>query len=145
MRQKMRFLSGIIAFFLFFASIPLEVFAAGTTLAITKQPVSQTIVEGKTVTFSITATGAKTYQWQVYDGSSWKNSTFSGNTTNKLTFTSSKDYSGYKFRCIIKDGSNKVTSSAATFKVLEIKTQPKSQTIVEGKTVTCRSSAFIAA
>ena len=87
MRKVKRYFSGIIAMLLLVASIPMNVFGA-TTLAITTQPTSQTIVEGKTVTFSVVATGATSYQWQTYNNSKWTNLSWTGATTNKMTFTS---------------------------------------------------------
>ena len=117
------------------ASIPMNVFGA-TTLAITTQPTSQTIVEGKTVTFSVVATGATSYQWQTYNNSKWTNLSWTGATTNKMTFTSDAKYSGKKFRCVISDGKNKIATDTVVFKVLSIKTQPTTQYVIEGKTVT---------
>ena len=134
MRKVKRYFSGIIAILLLVASIPLNVFGA-TTLAITTQPTSQTVVEGKTVTFSLAATGATSYQWQIYNGKKWTNLTWTGATTNKMTFTSAAKQSGKQFRCLVSDGKTKIASDTVVFKALVIETQPTSQTIVEGKTV----------
>ncbi|MBR5066177.1 MAG: hypothetical protein IKX08_00870 [Lachnospiraceae bacterium] len=67
MRKVKRYFSGIIAILLLVASIPMNVFGA-TTLAITTQPVSQVVLDGKTVGFSVVATGATSYQWQYNKG-----------------------------------------------------------------------------
>ena len=136
MRKVKRYFSGIIAMLLLVASIPLNVFGA-TTLAITSQPTPQTVVEGKTVTFSVTATGAKSYQWQTYSNSKWNNLSWTGATTNKMTFTSDTKYSGKKFRCVISDeNNNKIATDTVVFKALTIKSQPTTQYVIEGKTVT---------
>ena len=74
MRKVKRYFSGIIAILLLVASIPMNVFGA-TTLAITTQPVSQVVLDGKTVGFSVVATGATSYQWQYNKGTGWKNAT----------------------------------------------------------------------
>ncbi|MBR5916764.1 MAG: hypothetical protein IKZ76_01640, partial [Lachnospiraceae bacterium] len=136
MRKVKRYFSGIIAMLLLVASIPLNVFGA-TTLAITSQPTPQTVVEGKTVTFSVTATGAKSYQWQTYSNSKWNNLSWNGATTNTMKFTSDTKYSGKKFRCVISDeNNNKIATDTVVFKVLAIKSQPTTQYVIEGKTVT---------
>ena len=135
MRKVKRYFSGIIALLLLVASIPMNVFGA-TTLAITKQPTSQTVVEGQTVTFSLAATGATSYQWQMYNGKKWTDLSWTGATTNKMKFTSAAKHSGKQFRCLISDGKTKIASDTVVFNALVIETQPTSQTIAEGQTVT---------
>ena len=138
MRKVKRYFSGIIAMLLLIASIPLNVFGA-TTLAITAQPASKTVLEGKSASFSVTATGATSYQWQLNKGSGWVGLSYEtcwpGCKSNKLTVTGDAAKNGYKFRCVVSDGSKKINSNEAVLTILMIKTQPSSQTIIEGNSV----------
>ncbi|SEF48674.1 hypothetical protein SAMN04487934_101313 [Eubacterium ruminantium] len=86
---------------------------------IVTQPVNVSVAKGKTATFSLKAAGANlSYQWQVYvEGKGWKNSGATGNTTNKITFTASAKMNGYKFRCIVTNGTEKVVSNTVTLTV----------------------------
>ncbi len=101
----------------------------GTKLAITKQPVNFTGLVGTQASFSVTAQGdGLTYQWQMYTGGAWKNSSATGAKTNKITFYITGAHNGMKYRCIVKDKyGNSVTSNAATLTVgtkLAITKQP---------------------
>jgi hypothetical protein len=63
----------------------------------TTQPADQTVNEGQTVTFTSTATGANSYQWQLNDGSGWTNivgATAASYTTAAATLS----MSGYAYR-----------------------------------------------
>ena len=141
MRKIRQCLSGIFALLFLVASIPLNGFAA-TNLAITTQPTNQAVVEGANVSFTVAATGATSYQWQVDTGSGWKNltngTTWQGNTTNTLTFVSKSTYLNYKFRCSVSNGSSSIKSNAVTFSFkdpLKITKNPANQTVVAGGTV----------
>ncbi len=101
----------------------------GTKLAITKQPANFTGLVGTQASFSVTAQGdGLTYQWQMYTGGTWKNSSATGAKTNKITFNITSAHNGMKYRCIVKDKyGNSVTSNAATLTVgnkLAITKQP---------------------
>jgi hypothetical protein len=110
--------------------------------AITTQPVSQTVVDGNTATFSVVAAGVPTltYQWQYLSGSTWKAfGAGTGLTTASMTtFATTAAYSGLQFRVVVTDGnSNTVTSNAVTLTVgPAITTQPVSQTVTDGSTAT---------
>ena len=119
MKKVKRYFSGIIAMLLLVVSIPMNVFGA-TTLAITTQPSNQTVVAGKTVSFSVAATGATSYQWQTYNGSKWVSLSWNGAKTNTLKFTSDEKYSGKQFRCVVGDGTNKIATNTVVFKVLKL-------------------------
>jgi hypothetical protein len=75
--------------------------------AVVTQPSNQTISGGGNATFTVTATGAATYQWQEYNLSTWSNitdggtnPTYAGSTTSTLTLTSvPSSYNNYKYRC----------------------------------------------
>ena len=140
MRKVKRFFSGIIALLLLIASIPMNVFGA-TSLTITSQPTNQSVIEGKTVKFTVGATGATSYQWQVDTGSGWKNlsneTTWKGYNTSVLSFVSKASYLNYKFRCVVKDnGGGKVISDVVKFEFFKITSQPTNQSVISGKPVT---------
>lgn len=83
--------------------------------AITVQPVQQTVASGATATFSVTATGATSYQWQVNSSGTWTNvSTGSGGTTSSYTTgTLGTSDIGSLFRC-------QVTNAAGTVNTAEV-------------------------
>ena len=82
-------------------------FAFAESFSITQQPESQTIEEGESVTFTIEATGATSYQWQVNTGTGWANpkstTIWIGAKTNTFTFTPTKTYERFQFRCVLTD------------------------------------------
>lgn len=82
---------------------------------ITVQPVQQTVASGATATFSVTATGATSYQWQVNSSGTWANvSTGSGGTTSSYTTgTLGTSDIGSLFRC-------QVTNAAGTVNTAEV-------------------------
>jgi hypothetical protein len=71
---------------------------------INSEPSSKAICSD-TTSFRINASGASTYQWQRFDGSTWSNITsgpFTGYNSSVLNITSSAStYSGNKFRVIL--------------------------------------------
>ena len=92
-------------------------------LTITSHPSNVSTVSGKTVSFSIQATGnGLTYQWQTSKdgGKTWVNSGLSGNKSQYLFVYATIERAGYKFRCVVfdKDG-NTLTSNYATLIVVE--------------------------
>ena len=106
-------------------------------LGVTKQPATQKVAAGKTVKFTVTATGAgKTYQWQVStDGKTWKNCSSSSAKKSTFTFTGKTSHSGNYYRCRIKDnGGNTVYTDAVKLYVLGITEQPVKKTVTKGKT-----------
>ncbi len=85
----------------------------GTAPSITTHPVSQSVLEGTPVTFSIAATGTAplSYQWQ-------KNNTdIAGATGSTYTLTAALSDNGASFRCIV---TNPVGSSASDAAVLGV-------------------------
>ena len=101
---------------------------------ISTQPKSQTIAEGKSVTFSVTVTGSELkYQWK-------KGGTaISGATSSSYTISSVKPGDAGSYTVTVNNSAGTVTSSAAVLTVTAkptISTQPKSQTVTEGNAVT---------
>ncbi len=106
-------------------------------LGVTTQPKTQKVAVGKTVKYTVAATGAsKTYQWQSStDGKTWKNCTSSKATSATFTFTAKTSHSSNYYRCRIKDsGGNTVYTDVVRLYVLGITTQPTAKTVTEGKT-----------
>ena len=111
----------------------------GTAPAITSQPTNRTICPATNTTFSVIATGAGlTYQWEVFNGTSWSNLTntgiYAGVTTNILRLNVvTSAVSGYQYRCIVSGTcSPSTTSNAATLTVSDVPsiiTQPDNPTI----------------
>ena len=82
-----------------------------TEFSIIKQPTNQTIVAGGAATFSITATGAISYQWQISTdgGKTWQNSNANGAQTN--TITSYSVVNGLCYRCVVTSSAGKTLVS----------------------------------
>ncbi len=92
-----------------------------TPPAFTTQPTSKTICSGANTSFSVAATNATGYQWQVDQGSGFNNLTngapYSGVTTTTLTITgATSTMNGYSYRCVAA-GASSVNSNSATLTV----------------------------
>jgi len=113
-----------------------------TAPALTLQPANSTICEGTNTSFSINAAGTGlSYQWEVYDGSTWSNVTnsgiYSGAVTNTLTLTAATSaVNGYQYRCSVNGACVPgIVSSAATLTIHAapvIIVQPSGSTICSG-------------
>jgi hypothetical protein len=107
--------------------------------SITTQPASQTIVSGKTATFTVAATGTSpmNYQWSM-NGAAISGATTSTYTTPAETTTNNNA----KFTVAVSNSAGSATSNAAVLTVTaatvapSITTQPASQTVIAGKTAT---------
>jgi Immunoglobulin domain len=105
--------------------------------AITAQPVNQTVVDGQTANFSVTATGTApfTYQWRK-NGTAIAGATASSYTTPATVIADS----GATFSVAVTNVAGNVTSSVATLTVNPaapaITTQPANQTVLDGQTAT---------
>jgi hypothetical protein len=99
--------------------------------AITKQPVSQTVVEGQSATFTIEATGTDiTYQWRR------DNQNIAGATADSYTVFDATLDSAAAYTCTVSNVAGSVTSSSATLTVTlrapVITSHPQSAFVVEG-------------
>jgi gliding motility-associated-like protein len=113
---------------------------------ITAQPANAEACVGGNTSIVVAATGtALTYQWQVYNGSTWANASngavYSGVTTATLSITNvTTAMNGYQYRVIISGGcpapvtSNTVTLTTGIAPV--INTQPANTTTCVGSTAT---------
>ncbi len=113
--------------------------------AITAQPSNSTICSGSNTTFSVTASNAVSYQWQVHNGSAWSNVTntgiYTGATTNTLTLTGATSaVNTYQYRCEVTGLTTpNAISNAATLTVNTapaITAQPSNSTICSGSNTT---------
>ena len=108
-------------------------------LSISGQPSDVSASVGETVSFTVTANGAKSYKWQFSkdNGKTWKSSGLEGRTTNTLIVPVTEERIGLMYRCVItgKDGT-KVTSNAAKLvSKLSIIQHPSNVTASIGETV----------
>ena len=112
------------------------------TLSITKHPVSKTAAVGKTVYFSVTATGkGLTYQWQYMPArsSTWSKCGLEGAKTDTVSVPVVNGRNGTSYRCVVTDSTGaSLNSNAATLTLqedLKITKHPSSVTAASGKTV----------
>ncbi|MBQ7278701.1 MAG: immunoglobulin domain-containing protein, partial [Clostridia bacterium] len=83
---------------------------------VTTEPKDATVKAGKTASFSVKAKEAKTYRWQVNDGSGWVDVPKA--TKNKLSLKKvTADMSGNRYRCIVTNADGFVESAAARLTV----------------------------
>lgn len=90
-----------------------------TKLAMTTQPSDATAVQGTTARFTVAAQGAVGYQWQVNDGTGWKN-VEDGSGMNGTTYTTPEttlEMNDWMYRCVVTGSYEVVNSSEATLTV----------------------------
>jgi hypothetical protein len=98
-------------------------------ITISSHPANAAICAGANTSFSITASGVTSYQWEVStdNGATWSNATggiYSNSTTATLTLTNATvTYNNYQYRCVVSGGScaSGTPSSAA---ILTINSTP---------------------
>lgn len=90
--------------------------SVGIPPVITDQPDDDTAADGETAAFSLTATNATSYQWQLDSGSGFANisdATSSSYTTPTLTVGDD----GNEYRCVVTGAGGSVTSNSATLTI----------------------------
>ena len=115
--------------------------------AVTKQPLSVSVLEGQSVIFEATASGfpAPTEQWEIStnNGASWQ--PFAGATSTQLTIaTASTAEDGTQYRAFFQNAAGTAMSAAATLTVraLPVVTQqPASTTVEVGQGATFEAAA----
>ena len=112
------------------------------TTAITDHPDPVTICAGSNAAFSVTATNATGYQWQVNTGSAFTNITNGGVYSNATTATlnitgATAGMNGYQYRCVVS-GTPTVNSNPATLTVNSLSVAP---TGITGNNTICAGSS----
>ena len=114
---------------------------------ITTQPISQPVPSGQTVTFSAAASGTPTptVQWQLSfdNGSTWSDTTL---TSPSFSGTAIPFANGWEVRAVFTNLGGSATTNPATLTVIPdvaptITTQPISQSVPSGQTVTFSAAA----
>ena len=102
--------------------------------AITAEPEDTTVVYGDVARFDVKATGVDLqYQWQLYNGTKWVNSTTTSGKSASLRVTSTKTMNGKKYRCKITSGSKVIYSREVTLTTKTcILNQPANKTVKAG-------------
>ena len=111
---------------------------SATAPTITAQPASQTVALGSAASFSVTATGAPTYQW-TFNGAA-----LSGATNASYAIASVQLSSAGAYRVIVTNGGGTATSAAATLTVVApptIDTQPAAASVTVGNAASFSVSA----
>ncbi|MGN6566639.1 MAG: T9SS type A sorting domain-containing protein [Flavipsychrobacter sp.] len=118
-----------------------------TAPVVTTQPANDTLCAGGTASFSVAAsgTGPLTYQWQIFNGTSWSNipaiAPFSGTTSATMTIAGViAAYNGDQFRCVVSGGCTPAATSNTAVLVVNtapsIISQPSNATVCAGTTAT---------
>jgi hypothetical protein len=113
------------------------VFTVGSPVSISGQPSNISACTNTNASFSIVASNATGYQWQVNEGSGFTNiangAPYSGATTTTLTITAATaGMSGYLYRCVVT-GADSATSNSGTLTVSNTIVTTNSQTNVSCK------------
>lgn len=90
-----------------------------TSVSINQQPANVSICITGNASFSVTATNALSYQWQMNSGPGWTdiadNATYSGSQTNNLTATGvTTAMNTYLYRCVVSNNCGPVYTTTAT-------------------------------
>lgn len=117
---------------------------------ITVQPTAQTVEDGDTATFTVTATGATGYQWQRQDplGGAWANvSGGSGATTASYTTAAlARADGGAGYRCLVSNADGTTTSDPALLRVTQIPTSYSSSVgLVVGSSLSWVGHSYVGA
>ena len=93
---------------------------------VTTHPVSRTVCTGNSTFFSVAATNASSYQWQVNTGGGFTNlnnaTPYSGVTSQTLTISNTAGFNGYQYRCVVTGGGGNTNSNGATLTVASLPT-----------------------
>ncbi|MFN8288688.1 MAG: PKD-like domain-containing protein [Chitinophagaceae bacterium] len=118
----------------------------------TTNPSNATVCENGNTSFTVAATGATSYQWQVDNGGGFtnisNNATYAGATTTTLNLTNvPASFNGYQYRCVAT-GSGSTNSTSATLTVTALPVNPtllaktpNSPTVADGTPVSATFNA----
>ena len=104
--------------------------APGIAPFILAQPVSQVLLQGQPVTFSVSATGSSPLSYQWYKGTALISGATS--STYSIAGTSGSDTAGYSV--VVSNAFGSVTSNTASF--VSISAQPMAETVTAGNSAT---------
>jgi hypothetical protein len=101
----------------------------GAVPSISGQPANASVCEGVSTSFSVTVSGATSYQWQVDPGTGFVNLsndvTYSNVTSATLNISNpSASLNNYQYRCIASNGSGSSTSNSATLTITVLPVNP---------------------
>ena len=110
-----------------------------TKPTVSAQPQNVTAIEGTTAKFTVTASGATSYQWQYRKSptGSWYVSGSEGSGTATLSVPATAARDSFEFRCRLMNAAGTVYTDAASLTVVTkpvITAQPTSRTVNEGST-----------
>lgn len=113
---------------------------------ITSQPMDQTVCAGNGLSFSVTATNALSYQWQVNTGSGFynlnNNYPYSNVTSATLSVSAGQSYmNNYSYRCLISGCFNSDAAILTVNTAPNITSQPTSKIECVGGNLTFNLSA----
>ena len=110
--------------------------------AITAQPTDQTVVSGTSATFTVAASNATGYQWQISTNSGGSFSNISSATAASYsTGVTALSDSGTQYRVVVAGSANTVTSSAVTLTVTAAPVAPSISVHPADLTVTAGQDA----
>jgi alpha-tubulin suppressor-like RCC1 family protein len=112
---------------------------------VTLNPANQVVEEGQPASFTSTASGSPTVQWQISTdgGKNWTAISGANSTTYTIPSTTLSE-SGHEFRAVFTNGGGSVHSKSAGLgvgKKPEITQQPTDQTVHENATATFKAEA----
>jgi hypothetical protein len=113
---------------------------------VTTDPADTTVLAGQTVTFTAgsNATPTAALQWQVSTDGGVTFQNITGATSPTLSFTATPAANGYQYRAVFTNPVGQVATHVATLTVQfapTIITQPASQTVIPGTSVTLTAAA----
>ena len=121
--------------------------SSNAALSVVLSPRSQTNYVSSTATFTTTAFSPESlnYQWQRSGTNLVNGGTFSGATNSTLTIANVTDADAASYRAVVRNASGSVTTSNAVLTVIDlpfITSQPQSQIVLAGSTVTFNATAY---
>ncbi len=113
---------------------------AGTAPSISSQPVDLTVCPGCDGSFSVTASNADAYQWQIFNGSIWIDLTdsgiHSGTTTATLSITNASPADdGNQYRVVISNATYVCTNEVSNVAILTMGVS----TVITNRRITYRA------
>ena len=121
--------------------------SSNAALTVVLSPKSQANYASSTATFTATAFSPESlnYQWQKNGTNLVEGGRLSGTTNGTLTIASVSDSDAASYRAVVSDTTGSVTTSNATLAVndsLFVASQPQSQTVLAGDTVTFNATVY---